>query len=345
MTAMILIGLNLIIVELLGWIGLNLIIVALLGCGVYMMLQSITLIEAAKRNAARIYSELHSRDEKRVLQAEQERRRFGTVAKRGKGKNFLTRLLENIDNKLSYSGMNIRFPWLNTSIYVVACIVAAVLAFLAALTISRNILIAVLAAAAVTAAPYCGLSIKADDNYKRTEEQMEFFVSMVSNNSMTTSELITVLENTAPYMLNPIKGALERATAKAKISGKSSDCIAMLCKEVEHPIFVHFLQNLEICSRHDADYHKVAKNFSAQVEEAVKTSAKQRAIISETRVNIFVLLILGGFLLSQMCANFGESLYATIIEMMNSTFGMVVLGIEMVILMAVIIYMIIGFRR
>lgn len=315
----------------------------LFAVGFYLLLRSISLIEAAKLNMEKLMTQLYTHNDRRVSQIERQRRQYGTSANGKEG--FFTGLLRKLDNLLIYSELSIKYEWLNASIYIILNIVLVAAVFLLAYILWGSFLGAVILAVTAVAAPLGYMSHLSNANYRQTEEQLKFFINVVSSNSMATNDIITVLEMSAPHIGNPIRNAVYRAVASSRVSGKSDDCIWQLTREMEHPLFVSFIRNLDICSKNDADYRNVAKDFAMQADQSIKELEKQRAIYSNSRVEISIMFVIG-IVLSYMVCGFAENdLIGIIVEMSQSSIGIVCLLIECILFGSTLLYLLFGKRR
>lgn len=315
----------------------------LLAAGFYLLMRSSSLMRAARRNMGRIMSELHDKDEKRVLEAEAERRRYGTTSGSGKG-GAAAGILKKLDDRLIYSELSVRHGWLNASVYLIGSMILAAVFFLTGLLLVNALTGALLAAAAV-AAPYVYVCRLADKNYHNTELQLSFFINLVASNAAASGDILTVLELSAAHATNPVKGAVYRALSTAKISGRAEDAVWQLTREIEHPIFVNFIRNLDICAKHDADFRSVAKDFALQAEQSVAALERLRAIFDNAR-NEILLMTAVGVVLSFLVAGFcGTSLSGVLTEMSRSPGGMACIAFECLIYGVTFLYVLTGRRR
>lgn len=316
----------------------------LLFVGFYLLMQSVSLMETARKNMQKIMRQLHDKGEKRVAQIELERRRYGSVTGSGRSEGTVSKFLLRIDNKLVYSEVSVKFPWLNASVYLIGTVMLFGMVFIAG-ALFLNMVIVFALAILVAFAPYAYISHLANANYQNTETQLKFFVNLIASNAAMSGDLVTVLEMSAPYVANPIRGAIDRALATAKLSQQPDDAIWQLTREIEHPLFTEFIHNLDISAKHESDFRSVAKDFSSQVDQSLKALERQKAIFKNSRSEILTMIIMGVLLLF-MAAGFGDkSLFAVFKEMTQSIIGSICLFLEAVIFGSAIIYLFVGRRR
>jgi len=323
---------------------------SLLFCGIYLLLQSITVINSAKKNMGKIYSQLHERNEKRISQLEMERRMYGTTSAKASGKeSFFSKVVQRLDDVLIYSGLSIRYEWLNTSTYVVLSIMAGAVAALAGIVFVGNVILGLLIGVITVMVPYVLIVNICDRNYKQTESQLLFFVNMVANNSLTTNDIISVLDTSARFVSEPIRSAILRASSFSKLSEKKESKIdifvSRLTREIEHPLFVRFIRNLEVCARNDADYRSVARDFGRQAENMIEAMEMQRAIFANGR-NTILLLFGFGIVVSVMMCSFVEMTFLQVLQtMMQTPFGIFICVVECILYGSTAVYLFLGSRR
>lgn len=320
-----------------------LVILGLLYITYYQLFRSIVLKDRIKHNMDKVYTKLASKDKKRISDIEKERREYGTVG--GQKGNAINKVLDKMDNLLIYSGAIVRFPWLNTSTLIVLEILGMCILFLFLLLVVGNLVPAILFSFLASTVPFLVMSIKADDAYKCTERQMTLCVNIVSNMGVSTNNIVTVIKEVAPYMAYPLKGAMERAVSAANLTGDDSICVRQLSREIEHPMFVRFIRHLEICAKNDSDFKSVAKDYSGQVDAALKNSRRMKAIFDNGKGSILSLIGVSVVMICMMAGYMGENVFAMIYEMSHDLFGALVLIFTGLVYIAALLYMVLGMRR
>jgi len=326
-------------------------ILVLLAIGFYMLFQSMTLINSARRNMDKIYNHLHEKDKLRAAEMERIRQEYGTTSGKMDGKvSKITSMLIKLDKVLIHSGVGITYRWLNPSTYMVLSVVGFALAVILFTLILKNVALGIILGMIAVIAPYVYMVLQTDKNYRNTEDQLSYFIDMIANNSATTNDIITVMEETAKYSSEPVSGAIGRAIATSNMAGEGQNktdlFINQLTREIEHPLFIRFVRHLDICSKGDADYRKVAKDFSVQAEEMLASMERQRAIFENGRNEIILMIVLGVVATAMSSSNFADaSLLELISNMSKDLIGIIVLVVEAILYGATILYVILGSRR
>lgn len=328
------------IMMLIGWGAIFLLLVV----GFYLLFRAAQMIDRAQINMNHLMANLRERKEASVKKTEAARRKYGSTSEDGKDPGPFTALLTAIDNRLTWSGVSVERPWFTASVYVVVTFVLAIIAFGITLAFF-NWIIALVAAGLVIILPFAYVTVLTNQAYHNTEVQLKFFISLVASNSAMASDLVNVLEMAAPYVTNPIRGAILRAANTARVKGNPDEAVWQLEREVEHPLFRSFIRNLDICSKNDGDFRSVAKDFSVQAEQSIAQLEKQRAIFANAR-NEVILMVGVGVALSFMSANFCErDLFEVLSEMRGSLVGIAILFAEVLIYLATLGYVLLGKKR
>lgn len=316
----------------------------LLVVGFFLLFRAAAMIDSARINMNHIMMSFRERKDASVKKAEVARRQYGSTTVDGKDPGLLTKILTDVDNRLVWSGVSIEKPWFTSSIYLTVTVVSAAIAFGITMLLC-NWIIAAVVSGLVVILPYAYITVLVNQAYHNTETQLKFFISLVSSNSAMASDLINVLEMAAPYVTNPIRGAILRAASTARVRGNLEEGIWQLEREIEHPLFRSFIRNLDICSVNDGDFRSVAKDFSVQAEQSIAQLEKQRAIFANAR-NEVILMVCVGVALSFMSANFCErDLFEVVGEMMHSMLGIIIIFIELLIYLATLGYILVGKKR
>ena len=318
-------------------------IVILLAIGFYLLLDAMSAINLAQINMYHLMSDLREKAGS-IRKTEAARRRYGSTTGDAYNGGFLTAVLTGINNRLIWSGIAIDRPWISAGVYIMATFVCSILVF-GILYATVNWVIGLIMGGLVVILPYAIISVKTNTAYHNTEVQLKFFISLISSNSVMAGDLVNVLDMAAPYVTHPIKGAIIRAANTARVKGNPEEAVWQLEREIEHPLFKSFIRNLAICSKNDGDFRSVSKDFALQAEQSLTQLEKQRAIFSNARNEVLLMIGIGVVLSIMSCRFCGRDLIDVLREMQKSLVGTVVLVTEIAIYLATLGYILLGKRR
>lgn len=104
---------------------------------------------------------------------------------------------------------------------------------------------------------------------------------------------MSILEKSIPVITGPLKDAVFFAVTQSKSSGNSPEVLRQLEDSIEHPFFKKLVRNLELSSRHSANYKDIITECRSQLDEATRNARMLEEIYRNGRHDIIVLIICG----------------------------------------------------
>ncbi|MCR5720569.1 MAG: hypothetical protein K6F84_08385 [Lachnospiraceae bacterium] len=313
----------------------------LLFIGVYELMRSVVLMEKARENLQKIMSDIRWRNDVKIKDIEALRKKYGSTSGGGK-KKLSSRIFEKVDNVLVYSETSVHNDRINASNYIIGNILLFLICLAFGLFILDSFLLGFFIGVTFVFIPFLVMSVKAAKNYRATENQIKFFVNLVSSNAVLSTDLCTVLELCAPQVQNPIRDAILRAVNTTRISGDPGAYFWRLTREIEHPLFVQFIRNIEICSKTDANYKKISDDYSEQLDQKLDALIVQRAIRQKAKTEILIMLCVGMAAMYFSVSMTGMPFREVLGMMAHSTAGIIVLFIELLVFGSNAIYLLVG---
>lgn len=132
---------------------------------------------------------------------------------------------------------------------------------------------------------------------KRVNENLMKLLDFLGNYSITTGELTGIFAETARYMEEPIKSALELCCNEAKTTGDISTAMIYMAERIEHPQFKEMVRNLEISSRYCADLKLLVHNSRRSLREYLRLQQERKSLLREAGIDMALLLLMAVFAL------------------------------------------------
>jgi len=305
--------------------------------GFWLLYRNLKLREMAKDNMRKVYDRLVQDDQVRIDELENSRRVYGEQEQKG----WITKL----DQRLLYSRINKKHQWLSTSTFLALNLVISLVVFLLVMLFTKSVPLSLLGALISGMLPHTYLSALAGRNYSHTEQQFTLFMNMVSNYSLSSDNIVTILEYSAGYVGEPIRSAVSSAVSQAHISGNSGSCIRHLVTELEHPLFTRFVRNLEICSRSDSNFQKIIEDFRPQAESFITSAEKKKSIFKNGRNMILLLMTITLVIIGMSGVFINQSIMGILRSLYHNSVGQIILTIDVLIYLAAFWYAFFGMRR
>ena len=129
--------------------------------------------------------------------------------------------------------------------------------------------------------------------WKQTEKELMPFLNIIDNFSKTKQDLFQIFEMATPYLREPLKSALSECGKHAAATGNRMEAIRDLIYRIEHPKFREIIQNLEICSRNEANYTRVLGDMRDSLAAYMSNRKEEAGILKEGQVQITVITCMG----------------------------------------------------
>ena len=264
---------------------LKILILAGVAAGVYRTFKYIAGRKFIKNSIATMYERINSSGKKREESEKAIRQMYGNYGKKG--------LINHIDENIKYSGLQNKCPLLTTELFLVGEIVVLAAAFLSASVLSGSIL----KGAAVTALLVFGVELYFNGHrqrcYDRVEDELLPFINSIDAYAASTDDIISIFEKSIPVLNGPLKDAVYKAVEQSKRTGNCSEVLRNLEDSIEHPFFKKLIRNLEISSRHSANYKDIITECRYQLDEAASNAKKLEKIYKDGRHDIILVIIAG----------------------------------------------------
>lgn len=241
--------------------------------------------ERLKRTWKELYLQMQ---EQRAVQKEEIEKQ-----KREWGESYRLPVIEKVDKLLSYSGAQLKFPWLNGLLFIFSDLLMAAGVLILALLVTGKLPAACMAGGSFGLLPWILLKFGSDLEYEATKRDFLVFLRMISSNAGTYQDVLSLLDAASQYVGNPIKGKVQMAVVKGRVDGNARAALEWLSDNIQYRLFKDLIGALEITSRHSLNYREINDAFMVIAEKKNISAQKQKVIIRKGRIGILVMLLLG----------------------------------------------------
>ena len=207
-------------------------------------------------------------------------------------------LLQRWDQLFIQSGLDRWLPFLNGQLYGTILLGAGLAGFLVFtalrfLTVFARFFGGMLWLAGVLGGGVLILKVLRRKRRRQTEEELPAFLNMVDNLSRTQQDLFQIFGTVALYLREPICGIIRQCSYHAAQTGNRYEAVQELICRLDHPKFRDLIQNLEICSRNEANYSEVLADMREHISVYLANQNELRSIRREGRIQVLVILTMG----------------------------------------------------
>lgn len=199
-----------------------------------------------------------------------------------------TRFLNKLDSLLEQSGIKKKFKFINAEIYIVLNIFMCLIGFLIGIFILNYWLWGLIIDIVAVIVFYGALKFLQGINYTKIDREMLTFLNLLENFSATEDDIVQIINQTYRYLQNPLKEYLMDFSIEVQSTGNMAIAFRKLEAKIENEKLSSFIRNIEICSRHEANYREIIEDERSSMQGYLRAKQKRKAINQNGRIEIFV---------------------------------------------------------
>lgn len=261
----------------------KIIVFLLLAVGMYFVIKGIREYEIANK----IRNKVDELERQRFLETEQ--------------KSFMQKYLAKMDERLTQAGIKKFLPRATVEIYFLFNVLEFTLIF----CLAGNGLLIPLGIAGV--AVYLNkliLDILSFRNKRITEKHLLELLNLISDYSLSESEITMILYRCGQMMPNPLKEVLTKCHISARSTGDTEQALYELRRSIDHFLFQEIILLLELCSRSDNDYQKVVTGCREMVSRYLKEEKEKANVVRSLVGEAALMTGVAGYGISTMLREF-----------------------------------------
>jgi len=191
-------------------------------------------------------------------------------------KSVLQKMLDRLDEKLVQAGVKKYLPRAGVEIYFLLNVLEFTLIFVLA---GEGILIPLMFAGLAVYLNQLILDILRYRNKRITEKHLLELLNLISDYSLSESEITMILYKCGQMMPNPLKEVLTKCHLSARSTGNTAQALYELRRSIDHFLFQEIILLLELCSRSDNDYQKVIVGCREMVSRYLKEEKEKAGVV------------------------------------------------------------------
>lgn len=203
-----------------------------------------------------------------------------------------TRFINKLDLILERSGAKKRFKFLNAEIYIIINLILSCIGFIIGFFILNYWLIGAIIAFFITIIMYGILLFFQDKNYKKTDEEMITFLNLLGNFSSADDDIVQIIGKTCKYLDNPLREYLMDFYDEVSATGNTTNAFRKLELKIQNEKLSSFIRNIEICSRHEANYREIIDDARRSIQDYLRAKQQRKAIIQNGKIEILTCIVI-----------------------------------------------------
>ena len=267
------------------------IVFLLLAIGMFFLIKGIREYEILSK----IRSKVDDLDRQKMLQGEQ--------------KSYFQKHLSKVDDHLTQAGLKKFLPRAGVEIYFLFNVLEFTLIFC---LVGDGILIPLGIAGIAVYLNKLTIDILRFRNKRITEKHLLELLNLISDYSLSESEITMILYRCGQMMPNPLKEVLTKCHISARSTGDTEQALYELRRSIDHFLFQEIILLLELCSRSDNDYQKVVNGCREMVSRYLKEEKEKANVVRSLVGEAALMTGVAGYGISTMLREFaGEAGFAS----------------------------------
>lgn len=241
-------------------IFMKLLILMLLVAGMFLFIRVVLAFDPF----GKILEKVDALDRQRVLEIGARKR------------SYLERYLDRVDEQLVQAGVKRFLPRAGVEIIFLFNVLEFTLIFVLA---GDGILIPLLVAALAVYLNKLLLDILRFRNKRITEKHLLELLNLISDYSLSESEITMIFYRCGQVLPNPLKGALMKCHLSARSTGNTEQALYELRRSIDHFLFQEIILLLELCNQNGNDYQRVVNSCREMVSSYLKEEKEKAAVV------------------------------------------------------------------
>lgn len=239
---------------------MKVLLLVILAAGMYFFIQLVQNLDPVQK----VKDKVDELDRQRVLDARRQK------------KNHFGRFLDGLDEQLTQAGVKRIIPKATVEIYFLFNVLEFTAVFI---LVGNGILIPLLEAGVVVYLNKLIVDLLRYRNKRITEKHLLEFLNLVSDFSISESEITTIFYRCGQLMPEPLKSPLMQCHISTRNTGDVGQALYELRRSNEHFLFKEIVLLLELCSHSDGNYQKVVNGCREMVNSYLKEEKEKASVV------------------------------------------------------------------
>ena len=204
-------------------------------------------------------------------------------------KNFFYRM----DELLIRTGVRRKFPFVTVELALLAGAIISLTVLIVCTELSGSIVVGFGIIGTVYLVVYETASFLIRRRQRKVEDNILHFANLIENYARTTDDIISIFRKISIYLDEPLRSAIETCYMEAYTSGDFATACNHLEVSIGNRFFSDLIANIEICSRHRANYEEVIHGNKEIIRKYLSERDVRREMAADARMQILAMLIMG----------------------------------------------------
>lgn len=164
-------------------------------------------------------------------------------------------------------------------------------------SIIRGLLLGMYLFFATGVAGYLFLAVRANKRYDKIEDATPTFISILSNEARSSSDIVSIMQRTALSIEQPMRYLALTFVANANAYGSSDIAFDLMKQSVDNHQLRLVITNLKTCSHYEANYEDVLQQMMQQTAMSLSAREQRKEKLMSGKVTVALMTIMTAIIL------------------------------------------------
>lgn len=203
-------------------------------------------------------------------------------------------------------------------------------------SIIRGLLLGVYLFFAAGVAGYLFLAVRANKRYDKIEDATPTFISILSNEARSSSDIVSIMQRTALSIEQPMRYLALTFVANANAYGSSDIAFDLMKQSVDNHQLRLVITNLKTCSHYEANYEDVLQQMMQQTAMSLSAREQRKEKLMSGKVTVALMTIMTAIILFLIASTLEIDIVAILF---GTTIGRALVFVQGLIYLVVIVFL------
>lgn len=252
---------------------------------------------------------------------------------REQGNREKKNLFYRMDELLIRTGVRRRLPFVTVELALLVSAIFSLVVLIVSTELSGSVVVGIGIIGTVYLVVYETASLLIRMRQRKVEDNILHFANLIENYARTTDDIVSIFRKISIYLDEPLRSAIETCYMEAYTSGDFAAACNHLEVSIGNRFFSDLIANIEICSRHRANYEEVIHGNKEIIRKYLSERDVRREMATDARMQILVMLIMGIMVVFFLDGLFEQGIFGLLL---GNASGNAILGVLVIFILYIV---------
>lgn len=197
-----------------------------------------------------------------------------------------------MDEMLIHAGIRKRFPSLTVELLILLLATVTLTVLIISSEMTGSLLLGMAVVGFLLMGLTMGIKLLIRMRQRKVEDSILHFANLLENYARTSDDIVMIFHKISVYLEEPLQSAVEECYIEAYTTGDFATACNHLDISIGNRYLSDMLANIEICSRHRANYEEVIHGNKEIVRKYLSERDVRREMTKSARIEIGIMMLI-----------------------------------------------------